>query len=101
MVLSGFPLKLSYFALKQSQHSPSSEVWVYGFKTLSLLHSIETSENPKGRPRNGAFGGMEEKPKKGKEVGGVEEADALLRIFQVLYIIMYFLINSLAIWVGQ
>ncbi|CAK9108234.1 Autophagy-related protein 18a (AtATG18a) (Protein PEROXISOME UNUSUAL POSITIONING 2) [Durusdinium trenchii] len=26
----------------------SNKVWVYGFKTLSLLHSIETTENPKG-----------------------------------------------------
>jgi len=26
----------------------SNKVWVYSFKTLSLLHSIETSDNPKG-----------------------------------------------------
>ena len=29
------------------------QVWVYGFKTLSLLHSTETSDNPKGAPGAG------------------------------------------------
>ena len=28
--------------------TPVVQVWVYSFKTLSLLHSIETSDNPKG-----------------------------------------------------